>query len=191
MQKDEYRLLLNRLLGETSLARSEELAYSKLYACEINSRTSFLALTFYALSNDALSHAIKVLEIGQQCRSYWTVEALKRSEIRAFAYDNRTDLRRIHSLSKKLKKVRNKTHFHIDTESLINPDFIWNDAGIKMDEFSDGLRDIWAILLHLYRLEFGTNYPHVDDYDGSDVERIVELAKNQGLVKIGATVTIS
>lgn len=191
MDSAAYRNTLNRLLGEVSLAIDEDKAYWSLYDCEINSRTSFLALAFYALSNDALSHAIKVFELGRECFSYWKIEAMKRSEIATFAETNNINLKQLHKLAEKLKSVRNKTHFHIDELGVPNAQKVWISANITKKEFEGGLHDVNAILAHLYKCEFGADYKYFSSYDGADVAKIVELAHKAGVVKLGTHITIS
>lgn len=109
----------------------------------------FLQLTYYALFNDYISHCIKVFDRGRQATSFWFIYRTNEKPIVASARRNGVDLVALEKVSAKLKHIRDKTHFHIDSEAVIDPTVIWLEAGLSGKELSEAVDAAWNILKEL------------------------------------------
>lgn len=109
----------------------------------------FLQLSYYALFNDYVSHCIKVFDRGRQAASFWYIFRTNEKPIVAYAGRNGVDLVVLETVSAKLKHIRDKTHFHIDPDAVIDPKAIWRDAGLTGKELSVAVDAAWNILKEL------------------------------------------
>lgn len=148
---------------------------------------SFFSISFRALFNDMFSHSIKVLEIGQQNDSatFWYIlKQTQNNKINLLAYQQEK-IESLESLARKLKHVRDKTHFHIDKDSVLDPHKIWDEADIKGLELNEALRYLFRILGELYKVVFGENFLFwPEDYDSEDLSKLLNLANDANLLEI-------
>lgn len=136
-----------------------------------NIRGLFLQLTFYALFNDYISHCIKVFDSSYQAASFWYIYRSNEKPIAAYAKRNGIDLAALDAVSIKLKHIRDKTHFHIDPDAVIDPKIIWHEAGLSGKELSVAVDVVWNIL---NELAASLNLPKVTllNYDRREAQRI-------------------
>ena len=182
----DYNRSLSRNLYEVAHALYERqalIAIDQFIEREEILGENFFSISYRALFNDMIAHAIKVLDEDRRSATFWSLlHADKMSLDRLKAYSDEK-IKFLNKLWEKLKIVRNKTHFHIDQEGVLNPEKAWADADIKGNELGTGLEYLWEILTELYQELFGKPFPHpVKDYEGKDVLELLAYAKSKGLV---------
>lgn len=141
----------------------------------------FLQLTYNALFNDYISHCIKVFDLGRQTASFWYIYRTDEKPITASAKRNRIDIEALERVSSKLKHIRDKTHFHIDSEAVIEPKAIWRSAGLSGKELSKAVDAAWVMLKELAA---ALHLPEVDlpVYDRKIARRIA-VAISEGRIE--------
>lgn len=112
----------------------------------------FLYVTYTGLFNDYIAHCIKVFEQNKRVAPFWYVYRTNEKPIKAFAQSNKIDLAALEAVSHKLKLIRNKTHFHIDKDSVLKPKAIWAQAGLAGKELANAVDAAWKILTHLQQI---------------------------------------
>ena len=172
--QDRYRKALFRNLNEIARAILERRAIVGLVGAEVCGM-DFIRLSYDGLRYDMVAHAIKVLEDGEDVRSFWYLKRQRESEVKAFARSNGIDLRDLETASAGLKHIRDKTHFHIDKKSVGRPGKIWEEANVTGNEFHAVLRNTFAIMDHLYHLEHGKRF-NLPPFDGAEATRVAQLA---------------
>jgi len=146
---------------------------------------SFFEISKNALFNDMIAHAIKVLDKNKNSATFWYILKTDETRAKTLKIYSEEKLQELHNLTKKLKLVRDKTHFHIDRESVLDSSSVWKDADISGNELSAGLEYLFEFLLELRNDVFNekasrNNYL----YKGDDVIRLLELAKENNIIKV-------
>jgi len=59
------------------------------------------------------------------------------------------DFFKISKVSEKLKHIRDKTHFHIDTSGVLDAKAVWREAGLSGKELSAAVDAAWHLLTDL------------------------------------------
>ena len=180
MKESRYQHALVRNLHEITQAIYEGRAHNAMMNCHTLHGMDFFRVVFYALNNDMLAHAIKVLDHDSKSASFWYIFRCKQKKIVKFIEEN--SMRDIELLTEKLKAIRNRAHFHIDRDAIFNPAKVWQDADIDYNLFSAVLNSLRLILDYLHTEEFGKGFGKLD-YDGSDVEAILRAVKSAGVVE--------
>jgi hypothetical protein len=176
MKTDPTRLLaaINRNFAETNNALLKITAHDTLSRTEITyARMSFFLVAMDALVNDAIAHAIRVLDEHRDAASFWYVVKCDEALLIKSAARAGLDLSHLQETSRKLRKVREKTHFHIDREAVIDPSQVWRDAEINGAALITTLRDIAHTLAYAKFDLIGGPLETVTEYDGSDIPRII------------------
>lgn len=148
---------------------------------------SFFEISKKALYNDMFRHAINVLEIDKARDSvtFWYIlrtGEIKIKTLKSYSLE-KTDSLKV--LAEKLKHIRDKVHFHIDKDGILDSDKIWLEADIKANVLREGLQYLFSILDELYRAVF--NKPvlfHPDDYNGEDLAKLLNLSGSNGLINV-------
>lgn len=109
----------------------------------------FLQVTYFALINDYLAHCIKVFDRGRQAASFWYIYRTDERPFAAYAKRKRIDIAGLEEVSSKLKHIRDKTHFHIDSDAVVDPKAIWRSAGLSGKELSAAVDAAWGMLSEL------------------------------------------
>lgn len=175
MTKPEtYRRSLERLMHELDQAICEDRAHAALWKHRSRG-VDFFRVAFFALSNDTVAHAMKILDRHEDSVSFWYIFKQREQEIRAFCTRESIAFPEIEWLSKSLRNVRNRTHSHIDRRDVFDPDAVWQRARINNARFTAILESLWKILGHLYELEYGESFG-APAYNASDVGVILEAA---------------
>jgi len=112
-------------------------------------RALFLQVVYFALFNDYVAHCIKVFEQSKKAASFWYIYRTDQKIVDAFAKKEKINLDALEGVSKKLRHIRDKTHFHIDAEGVLDTKAIWREAGLTGKQLSKAVDDTWAILVHL------------------------------------------
>lgn len=106
----------------------------------------FLELCYYALFNDYIAHCIKVFEQGKQAASFWYIYRTDQSLVDKIAKRQGISIATFEEVSGKLKKIRDETHFHIDTAGVLDTKSVWRDANLTGKELSTAVDAAWEIL---------------------------------------------
>lgn len=178
-----YRRTLTRLMHELYQAICEDRVHAAIWNCHTSQGMNLFRVAFYALSNDTVSHAAKILDRHPQSGSFWYIFKHKKEEIRAFCAAHSISPSEIEAVADALKGIRDRTHFHIDRRDVFDPDAVWSRAGLKHSRFTAALESLWLILDHLYTAEHGQSFGTID-YTGDDVEPILRAVKDAGVVPI-------
>lgn len=101
---------------------------------------------YYALFNDYLSHCIKVLENRRGAASFWYIYRTNQGPLDEAAENLEIDIAELAGMSEKLKLVRDKTHFHIDHDGVLDPKAVWRDANINGKTLADVAARTWGLL---------------------------------------------
>jgi hypothetical protein len=112
----------------------------------------FLHSTYTGLFNDYISHCLKVFDLSGQVASFWYIFRTNEKRIKDFSRSAEIDLDELKIISQKLKIVRDKTHFHIDGEAVLDPEEFWRQADISAARLSRAVDATWKILTHVQQL---------------------------------------
>ena len=151
---------------------------------------SFFDLAVKALFNDVMSHLIKVLDANKDSATFWYIFQNEQNQILTLRSYSEEKISFLQDLSEKLKHVRDKTHFHIDKQDVIDPKRIWEKAGISGNDLGRGLEYLFDMLLELKNLIRKENMTKDNYfYDGCDVSKLLDFAKKEGLIEVHAKVS--
>lgn len=176
LSSDRYVTAVRRNIAETNNAILKRRALIGLHAADSAHGLDFFRLSAHALYNDIISHALKVFERSSQAASFWYIVQTNEALAKRTARGCEVSLEEIDRLSKPFKRLRDKMHFHIDRDAIMDPAKVWAAAGITGDEVGYVLEGAWLILAGIAREVCGESY-ELPDYDGSDVEKIIRAYK--------------
>ena len=126
--------------------------------------------TYYALFNDYIARCIKVLEDRGGAASFWYIYKTNQGPLDKAALELGIDITELAGMSAKLKHVRDKTHFHIDRDGVLDPKVVWRDADIKGRALADVAAKTWGIL-NAARLLIGKDRMQLPSVDADAVKR--------------------
>jgi hypothetical protein len=176
-----YRRAITRNLYELRWAISEGIAAEKFHDEVPKSWWSFFTFCHIALNNDCLSHLIKVLDKNKDSVSFWHIYDYAKNEIDKIILERSIKFDEIQEISEKVKKIRDKTHFHIDKKVVFDPDGYWRYVKINGMLVKKVLNYLWEILNILYKKENGNEFGQ-RLYDGDDIKSIVEAVKKSRII---------
>lgn len=172
-EQRRYTRALERNLAELQRAILEKITYTGISkARDVSHR--FLHIVHDALFNNFISVCIKIFDKDKKSVTFWYlynnahnfVDKETIESIRSF------DIGLLKTIRSKLNKIRNKTHFHIDRDVVIDPKAIWKEADITWDALTGSIDIAWNILNEL-RNYFGLEERIVPkSYDVTLVERL-------------------
>ena len=110
-------------------------------------------------------------------QSFWAIHRRHRTTVEAIAKDKAIDLAKLMAVSTKLKKIRDKTHFHIDTfKSPLDSKAVWRDAGLTGKGLSTAVDAGWEILSALQQ-SLGGPGVSLPGYDRDFVKRVALMVE--------------
>jgi hypothetical protein len=178
---DRFEKALRRNLSELQRVIYYRKALGALWSANpLTGGIDVFVLMDRAFFDQMIGHAIKVFDRNSQSASFWYLLRSREVAIDQFCKSQGWTLSGIETLRTKLKIIRDKTHFHIDTDSVSDPRSVWSAAGIDWNEFDQATRQAFAMLDHLHTLHHGHTF-ELPNYDGSDVLVLTMLAEQQGL----------
>jgi hypothetical protein len=175
INKQRYKKALYRNLNEAGMAILERRAMVGLEKARTHHTMDFIRITYNAMFNDMIAHAMKLFEDSDRVASFWYVNRCRENEVKDFAEKNKIDTKKLYKMKEALKHVRDKTHFHIDRDAVKDPAVIWDKAGIKGRDLAQAIDIVFQILDHLYILETGDSFP-LPKYSGADATKIAKYA---------------
>lgn len=144
---------------------------------------SFLAISMNALFNDMISHIIKVLDGNKRSASFWYILEINKGKIENCKSCSEDKIKFLEELKHKLKIVRDKTHFHIDEDGVLDPAAIWSKVDVTGNELGKGIDYLLDILLELHNSVSGGNLSRNNLlYTGEDFLQLLELARVNDLI---------
>ena len=173
INNERYQSALKRNANEIGRALLELKALESLEQADTYHGMDFIRLSYDALFNDYIAHAIKVFE-DSDVSSFWYLKRCKEKEVLSFCSENNIDLSSFEKVKDALRKIRNKTHFHMDRQYVKECTKAWKDADLKGIDLASALEKVWKIVNYLYNLEFD-EYFNLPSYDGKDA---MEAAKH-------------
>lgn len=177
---DRYYRALTRNLHEVRFCLSHRNAVNAIVEVSPKTSWSFFSYAYLALKNDMFAHAIKVLDKHKDASSFWYLYKCNQKEFGSLLKRFDLQYEDIETLTEKLSKIRDKTHFHIDKMGVFDPSAIWKEADIKGSFFNSVMEIIWAVLKEAHISAF--RKPFIQSiYDGDDVRAIIEAVKKAGI----------
>ena len=137
----------------------------------------FLRLAYFALFNDYVSHCIKVLERSRGAASFWYIYKADQGPIDKFLFKSKIDLADFDLVSGKLKQIRDRTHFHIDFESVKDAKAVWQQAGLKGSALSKTVDQLWLVLTDVQQRHSLSETQLPNSYTVESVRDIVRKMK--------------
>ncbi len=174
-----YKQILRRNYRESAAAYSRFNAYFNLLSSNYRiSPSEFLGQSTMALFDATIAHLIKTMEKDNAGRSktFWTIYDYKKNRIDEIINECEIKISFLKKMEKKLKIIRNKTHFHLDEKGITNSKFVWQEADLKIDELKKLIDILIKIYSTLYKEDFCTLQPFIL-YDGDDVATCVKRIK--------------
>ena len=168
-----YEKAIKRNLNELHHAILERKALIGLRDVKSFHAWDYFRITGYALFNDMVSHTIKVFEDNSNSTSFWYLEKSDKAAMDRAARATGVQIKDIKDLCAGLEHIRNKTHFHIDKDAVLNSQKVWKDADVQDDDLGTLLESAASILIRLYKEKTGIEYD-VPEYDGTDVREIIK-----------------
>lgn len=172
---ERYQSALRRNANEIGRALLELKALESIEKANTSHSMDFIRLSYDAMFNDYIAHAIKVFE-DSDVSSFWYLKRCKENEVSEFCSKNNIDLSAFDKIKCSLRTIRNKTHFHIDRQYVKECSKAWKDADLKGIELASAMETVWIIVNHLYNLEFG-EYFNLPSYDGKDAEEAAKYVQ--------------
>jgi hypothetical protein len=139
----------------------------------------FLHSAYNGLFNAYIAHCIKVFEQNSGAASFWYIYKTNEKRVNDFAKAKGIDLAPVVAVTPKLKHIRDKTHFHIDCDGVLDPKEIWAQAGMRGKELFEAVDAVWGILTHLQQL-LGlpeVNMPHYSVDAAKEAAQRVESSR--------------
>jgi hypothetical protein len=112
----------------------------------------FLHSAYTGLFNDYFAHCLKVFDLSSGAASFWYIFRTNEKRVKDFSKTAGIDLDELALVAQKLKHIRDKTHFHIDSDGVLNPKEIWHQADITGKRLAQAVDAVWKILTHLQQL---------------------------------------
>lgn len=150
MQNQRYNKAIERNLAELQraiLIRTTLLGFER----ESGVTSLFLKMSYFALFNDYIAHCIKVFEQSKQSASFWYIYRTNQPPINEYTSKKNIDISELEDISNRLKRIRDQTHFHIDSTGVLDTHEVWRVAGLTGKRLSDGVNAVWSILDHLQK----------------------------------------
>ncbi len=137
-------------------------------------RMSFFEIAHQALHYDMIAHVTKVLDAHPDARGLAYIRKVNNAAVVKAAAKCDINLAELDILAVKLKHIRDKTHFHIDADTLKDSKAIWKTADISGELFVRSLNSLAVLLSEIRFSLFGGERLEVTEYDGSDIPKIVK-----------------
>jgi hypothetical protein len=168
-------------LNELRTAILERRALIGLESARSKHGLDFFRLAYNALFNDMIRRAIKVLDKNQESATFWYINRCDSKTVRSIIKAKSYDLNFLEVVANKLKLIRDKKHFHIDKNGVLDPKSVWKKADLKGKDFGRALEELFDILKCLYNIRFSKEFP-LPEYSGSDATQLIIVAQREGII---------
>ena len=126
-----------------------------------------------------LTRLIRLLEHNEKTSGLWYICELHKQRIDKHFTSNELNLDEIISFAKKLKIIRNKIHFHLDKNAILDPKNYWNNANITWEFLEKCISSLDLIFKDLYKDEYNEEYITYG-YEGRELDLIYDVCKKSG-----------
>jgi hypothetical protein len=137
----------------------------------------FIHVVKESLSNDYMSHAIKVFEQSTKAASFWYLYRTDQRPINKYARQVNYKIADLQLVTDKLKAIRNGTHFHIDSNGVLGPRAIWHDAALTGKKLAAAIDFAWGALGSI-QVARGIEVPSLLDYNPDIVLAALKRVEN-------------
>jgi len=178
MINDKIKRIIKRNLQEITVSYNMHIALKSMW--KDNPKIfpdEFLGLCSIALFNEIISHLIKVLDINKQSATFYTIYEQLSEEVDKILKNNKMNIEFIKMMTKRLRLIRDKTHFHIDKRRFMEAPMVWKEADITFNELEKTIKILHLVLNKLYKKFVSRMEPFVI-YNGSDASFVVKLVKD-------------
>ena len=178
MKPNKARILaaINRNFAEANNAILKLTACNNLnnagFSC---TGMSFFVIADQALYNDMVASAIRIFDDHKEAASLWYIIRCNEAAAQKAAKACNVDIDELRKIVPKLRRIRDKTHFHIDKRTVENPSQVWGDADISGEEFTKALHAAALLLAKIKQDVYGEELDQLTPYDGSDVKQIIAV----------------
>ena len=177
----EYKEAIKRSFNEISTAKYMKNAIDGLALANSMHTLDFFYLAATSLKSDIMTRLFKVYEISRrkdQPRNIWYIKKQDSVRFQELIDEFSISNPKLEEISKKLKRIRDKAHFHIDYEFINNTQEVWKMAGLRPEEIDYLLISAFNILRALVEEVTGEKTELID-YDGSDGKKIILSYKKE------------
>ena len=179
-RESRFHKALWRNLNELRFAISMRNCFNELTRGAPTTNWTFFSYCSIALFNDMFSHEMKVLDMHKDATSFWYIRGREPKLVDGLMEKYGVKPEDIKTLADKLKHVRDKTHFHIDRDGVLDSRKVWGDADIKGDFVNKVVDKLWQVLNEVYKEKYGSEFGQ-PIYDGEDVDTILRVCKSAGI----------
>ncbi|MFT3758965.1 hypothetical protein [Thauera sp.] len=120
--------------------------------------------------NDHIAHCIKAFDRNSKSASFWYLYKSDSGIINSYLQKEGCKMTSIEYATEKLKHIRDKTHFHIDKDAVLDTREVWSQAGLTGNDLQLAVDLAFSIVQHI---QITNQYPvtQLPDYT-------VEMAMN-------------
>jgi hypothetical protein len=84
------------------------------------------------------------------------------------------DPKKLKDIAEKLRIIRDRTFVHIDKENVFDPQQLYRDAGLRVDQVAQLCFQLWEVMKDLHRTTHRTEFLY-DNYKGEDIPILAKL----------------
>ncbi len=180
-----FNTALTRNLNEVLMALYECTALKRLEESypEVVYDEDFFGIAHDALFNDMIAHSAKLFDKHRDSASFWYIYQQKEEDIEG-EWNDTNNLDTLELISKKLKHVRDKTHFHIDKKGVVDTKSVWRAADFKLEFLEDCLLLAYETLNYVFKLETDADFGWKSDtYTGQEISHYIDALKSHGYLR--------
>jgi hypothetical protein len=138
-QRDRFQAAVERVGAELQWAIIHRTSLQGISRV-LGARSYFLHSAYNAMFNDHIAHCIKVFDRNSQS-----------GLIDRYLHQEKQSLKAIEYATDKLKQIRDKTHFHIDKDAVLDPKQVWSEAGLTGNDLQLAVDLCFSIVQHIQR----------------------------------------
>lgn len=141
--------------------------------------TDFFRVAFSALLDGRLLRLIRLLEENPRCASFWYLHRVNPDIVEISVRSAGIDLKMLKEMSTKLRSVRNSTFVHIDKHEVFNPQKVYRDASISVQDLEIVCVKLEKIMKQIYLVIFHKIFES-EEYDDADIKKLARLRDRTG-----------
>jgi len=149
---------INRCAHELMKFMNQTTALKNLLKHDQPMSSNFFRVVYYSLYDSRILHLIKVLDEHRDSVGFWYLYKFLKPEIKGFCESENLKIDDLELLTKKLKHIRDKTHFHIGKKEVVDPGQVWKDASLTGDFINNTGEGLFKIIMLLFEHKFGRGF---------------------------------
>jgi|SRR6185312_2421812 len=179
--RHELAKTLERNFNEVEMALIAGRIMVKIAVVRPSFALEFFRFSYQALFNDRIARTTRIFDKRKDARNFWRVKKDRPALVSNALVRHSIDLPALIDFADRLKHVRDHTVAHISLLSVLDSRSIWQRAGIKAIELQKALMAARRVFSHVYRAEFGVDFPDID-YRAGDVRPIIKAGIAAGII---------